>query len=324
MDAKITKERLANFLAYDWLKILLSVGLVVAILCVFFTTVRTRPRDDQNFEVYGYTGLNLGADGYNFGDRALKENVFSYDVLDVTTEVFDAFETYSAAAYTARRAAGQGKILFLSTAPMETSQVDEEGNPIMSTILEEFVKANIITEYVESEELRQIVDFGVFMRECESYLSGVFGDWRTNDVPDEGAVREIFLSRNANDKRFRTAAQKQVGIAEENGRLIALRSAYLAVTAAIDRELFTLETFTSDGGNTYTVGLNVGGNAENPESGLPALHNFMYYNDITEGGESVRTAKGVVVSVFNNGKHMTDLKYDTFLFLNWLMETYSA
>ncbi len=93
MDARITKSRLANLLSYDWLKIIAAILAVVLILIVFFTTIKTRARDEQIFTVYAYSTpdsvsegdadmtLYSGADADAFSDRALANGVFSYDVL---------------------------------------------------------------------------------------------------------------------------------------------------------------------------------------------------------------------------------------------------
>ena len=98
MDAKITKERLGNFLSYDWLKILIAVVAVVFALCVFFTSVQTRPRADQEYELYGYTGLVKGSGASGLESRLLGGGL-SYDILTFTFETFDAFDTYSDTAY---------------------------------------------------------------------------------------------------------------------------------------------------------------------------------------------------------------------------------
>ncbi len=51
MDARISKSRLSNFLSYDWLKILIAVAVAVTAVCVFFSMIKTRARDEQVFSV---------------------------------------------------------------------------------------------------------------------------------------------------------------------------------------------------------------------------------------------------------------------------------
>ncbi len=326
MDAKITKQRLANFLSYDWLKILISVVAVVVALVIFFTTVQTRPRKDQVYELYAYYGLLLGEDGYDIADIAPKEKTFSYDVLSVGAEAFDNTGLYGGAAYSARRAAGQGEVLFLAPVPAESGKTDENGNPVEFTHLDEFMQAAIADAGTENETLRNILEFDVFTLECESYLSSVFGEnWETSDVPDDGRVREIFLQRNGKDKRFRTEAKKEKGIAQERERLIGLRSAYLAVESAIAEGIFAYTTYTSESGKVYTIGLNIGGNEEGSPKGLGGLSNLVYYRVESEEDKTlIRTARDVTLTVFNNGRLATDLRYDVFFLLQWMMNRYGA
>ena len=69
MDARITKSRLANLLSYDWLKIVAAILAAVLVICVFFTTVKTRPGKYHTFTVYGYRELVEGGDANGFLER---------------------------------------------------------------------------------------------------------------------------------------------------------------------------------------------------------------------------------------------------------------
>lgn len=319
MDAKITKERLANFLAYEWLKIVIAVVAVVVALCVFFTTVRTRPRADQVFEIYAYSGLYLGTDGNAFSENAFKEKAFSYDVLEVTTEAFDVSGMYGSAIFTVRRASGQGNMLFLAPIPVKAE--DGDGNTVQTTVLEQFVKENVY-QVGETERLGGIVDFIEYTHGCEEYLAEIFGeDWRSSDVPSDEAVRASFLERNSKDKRFRTAAKVDAGVAQERERLIGLREDFLAVEGAIESGIFGYYRYTSESGNVYTVGLTVGGTEDGALKGLN-LAPFVYYTTTLEDDRTVRTATGITVTIFDNARKMTNLNYDTFTFLRWMLKEY--
>ena len=312
MDAKITKSRLANFLSYDWLKILIAIVMAVAALCVFFTTVGTRPREDQRFELYCYTGLSGSSRAQQFSDTAMEEKIFSYDILAVTFETFDSFDIYGSAAYGARRAAGEGKAMFV---PDALAKYDENGEKVSDTILEGFLAECLLNAGTESEYLNPLFDFPQFMEDATAYLANVLGEnWRDAPVVNDDAVREIFLARNRNDKRYKTAANREKGIADERARFIGLRSDYLVVEEAIESGLFTYTDYTSEMGKTYTVALNIGG--------LARLQNFIYYNATSESGNIVHTAKDINFVIFNNGKHTTDLKYESLSLLAWLIEEY--
>lgn len=49
MDARITKQRLANMLSYDWLKIIGAIALAAVVFCVFFMMIATRATAGQTF-----------------------------------------------------------------------------------------------------------------------------------------------------------------------------------------------------------------------------------------------------------------------------------
>ncbi len=314
MDAKITKSRLGNFLAYDWLKIILFVVIAVFALWVLFTSVATRPRDDQQYEIYGYLGLEQGGDGISLSDRLAEEKCFSYDVLDVTFEVFND-KQYGSAAYTARRAAGQGKAMFV--AGQNYTLKDQDGVEHTENYLNDFVSSCISGEGETGEQLNPLFDLPAFMSECEEYLTGVFGEtWRENNVPDEARVKELFLARNDGDKRFRSATKKEAGIAMERERLLKLREDYLSVSAALEEGTISYKDYLSKGGKTYTVALNVGG--------LARLSNLVYYNRTTEEGKTERTAEDVYLVLFYNGEKSTDLKFEGISFIRWLVENYGA
>ena len=314
MDARITKSRLANFLAYDWLKILVAVAIAVAALCVFFVTIQTHPRDDQEYQLYCYTGLSGGEDSSKFTDSVKDGDIFSYDILTVGFESFDAFEAYSAAAFAARRAAGQGKAMFVSGT--ERTVYDEKGEPHTTSVYEDYL-LECINEYgTEKEYLHPIFELPEFFHDCETYLAGVFGeDWRTGDINEE-VVRSLFLSRNGKDKRFKTATQREEGIALERARLLKLRTDTVKVLDAIDTGVYSYESYTSEIGNTYTVGLNVGR--------LPKLSGLVYFYKTNEDGTTVRSAENVRFVIFNNNEISTDLKYESVSVLAWMLEAYGA
>lgn len=315
MDAKITKERLANYLSYDWLKILISVAAVVCALCVFFTTVQTRPREDQEFELYGYSGLVWGSDSEEF-ESLLANGGLSYDILSVTFETFDSFDTYSSAAYAARRAAGQGKAMFVSGQSYLTN--DDAGNTLEKNYLTDFLESSLLEAGTENEEMRMLISYPKLFGDCRAYLERAFGaDWRENETPIDDAVASIFSARNGGDKRFRTSASIAKGIALERERLIGLRADYLAVEAAVEdpEGPYSYTPYTSPAGNTYEVALNVGG--------LEKLSDFIFCYGKTFDGEEVRTSQDIHLVVFYNQSIAdSDLRFESISLLARLLEEY--
>lgn len=313
MDAKITKSRLANFLSYDWLKIMVCIGVVVAALCVFFTTVATRPRDDQVFELYAYNGLSGGARSTEFAEDILKDGALSYDILSATFESFDAFETYGQAAYTARRAALQGKAVFVNGCDYTEGEGEEA---VTKNRLDDFIRDSLTNLGEPGEYCNPYFEIPAFLADCKAYLESVFGEDLASGVPDEARVREIFFARNGKDKRFRTAAQKEEGVGLERERLIALKGDYLAVTEALESGVFSVYEFVSPAEKTYRVALNVGK--------IKRLTDFVFYTEADENDRLVRRSDNIYFVIYNNGKVSTDLKYHALSVLHWLLEEFNA
>ena len=316
MDAKITKPRLGNFLSYEWIRILVALVAVIGVLCIFFTTISTQPRNDQQYELYCYTGLSMGPDSRRFDDILTDEDVFSYDILVAQMESLDTAGVYGGSAYAARRAAGQGEAMFVSSE--RYTETDGDGNEQERDRLTDFIEESLSDKGEATENIDAFLDFPAYMHGCEQYLAGVFGaDWKQNDVPDDDAVRKIFTARNGGDKRFRSAEKQEEGVALERARLIGLRRDYLEVSALIERGVYSYTEYTSqETGKTYTVALGL--------DGLTRLNNLVYYSTTDENGATVRASEGIHLVLFRNGRPSSDLVYESISLLRWLYEEYGA
>lgn len=300
-------------LSYDWLKILGTIAVAVVAFLVLFTMIATRVTQAQTFEIYAYYGVSAGADYNSLQTELSAKGVFSYDVLKISSETFSKSDSYSSAVFTARRSAGQGTVMFVSS----YAAADEEGNRGVSE-LDNLVASGVVGA---GDSLRQglLRDPQAFMGDCESYLKGFFGDnLEGNAEPDMEKVRQCFLDRNGSDKRFRSAAKKEAGVLSEKERIVALREDYLTVRAAFDEGVFSYTsceyTYGEDKTATFTVGVNLGG--------LKTVNNLFYYT--AEDKTQLKDELNLVI--FNNGekKGMSDLKYETVSFLRYLLEKYNV
>ena len=304
MDARITKQRLSNLLAYDWLKIVIAIAVSVAALSIFFTMVRTRPTRAQTYTVYSYTGLYRGRD-FSTLDDSLRSGVFSYDILTTVSESFEG-NAYGGVVLAARRAAGEGTVLFVSDFDAD----GEEGEKVSDLHA-------LVTEYLFEadngrETLGLIVDAREYIAEGAEYLTRFFGEnWREGTL-DEAAARECFASRNRKDKRFRYNTEKyEAGVKSEYARLEQLREDYIFVLNAFENNTFGYTEHTTEAGNTYAVGIRLGA--------LKNISNLFYYTD----GSGAQTALELNLTVLDNGDALGDLKYETYTFLRYLAEKYA-
>ena len=128
MDARITRQRLGNLISYDWLKMLGTILAFVLVLVLLFTMTATRPRQDQEYGIYAYTDVQAGENFSDLGDALMEKKVFSYDVLTATAESF-AGNSYADSVFQARRAAGQGTVMFMTDNP--TYETDENGEYVL-------------------------------------------------------------------------------------------------------------------------------------------------------------------------------------------------
>ena len=304
MDARITKQRLANMLSYDWLKILGAIALAAVAFCVFFMMIGTRPTDGQTFHVYAYNGLTTGGDFSNLDDDLKNKNVFSYEILDIGSESFQSDKVYGNSVFTARRSAGEGRVMFVNDA----RTTDEKTGKVSSALL-----SFIDDEGTAKENFSIFLNPQVFLNDCEGYLKKFFGEDLSGELNEEKA-REAFLERNGKDKRFRTKAKKEAGVNEEIKRLGKLKKDFLVVKEAVEGGTLSYQTYTGFEEKTHILGFSM--------KSL-SLTKLVYYTAKEEDKE-VATNGDVVLCLFNNGTREGDLKYETVNFLAYLLEKYGA
>ncbi|MDE7159080.1 MAG: hypothetical protein K2N74_05840 [Clostridiales bacterium] len=287
MDAKITKQRLGNLLAYDWLKILAVIAAAIALLTLFFTMVRTRPSEEQTFTVYAYC-VGKGSQT----NHEPNKNLFSYEILTTGEETFESNTTYL---FQVRRSAGQGTVLFIADIEVK----DENGNVTAQSDLA------VLTEGMSGG---LAIDTKEYLSDCETYLKKFFGEELKEENLNAELVKETFLARNKKDKRFRTEAKKQAGIAQETERLKKLRTDFLEVRAAVESGLLTHREYEKDG-KTYAVAF-----------GLGALNkiNRLYYCGRPEDRQDA-----LHLVILNNHNPDSDLRFESVSYLSYLVREYA-
>lgn len=302
MDARITKQRLANMLAYDWLKIIGTIALATVFFCVFFMMIATRPTAGQSFYIYAYDGLSAGGDFNRLEDDLKNRSVFAYDILDIGSTSFTSDDLYGTSAFTARRASGEGRVMFISDA-RKTDDKGKESSDLLNFL------DNAGTEY---ESFGLFIDPEKFMEECEAYLKNFFGK-DVSGEPNAESVRAAFLERNGKDKRYRTSAKKEAGVKKETERLTKLKKDFLTVKGAIESGAFGYVTYTGHLEKVHTVAFSMKSLNVQP---------LVFYT-VKEEGNEVKKNDDIALCIFNNGTREGDLKYETVNFLAYLLERYN-
>ena len=330
MDAKITKQRLANLLSYDWLKMLVTVAVVVFLVMLLFLTTATRVTNWQTFTVYAYTDLSAGQHFSSLADDLKDDDVFSYDILETQAEIFSEDSTYDLLSL--RRTTGAGTVMFISDVwTYETDEdgnyVDEEGNIVGSA--EEAAVAENSALYgltmsaaatSPDDSTGVVYDTRAYFQMCEDYLVSFFGEDLTdeNAAPDEAKVRASFLERNEGDKRYKTEAAREAGIADERSRLLDLKEDYLLVRGLFESGVYTHTVYEGERENGETYEMSLGVNVGN----LGRVTDLVYYRDAE--GTAVAEQLNLVFFFNNFGEENNGLLFEAVSFLRYLYEEYGA
>ena len=312
MDARITKQRLANMLSYDWLKIIAAIAVAVLFICVFFTTVSTRPGTHQVFTVFGYRELLAGEAAEGFTEDLKKNGVFSYDILETGQETFGTGQ-YADAAFTARRSVVQGTVMFTTT-----NRTDKD-DP----------SATVINELLGGENCPMALDLDVYMDDCKNYLIRFFGeDWETGTL-DKAEAEACFTARNSKDRRYRSEAKRAEGVLQEYDRLEQLRRDYIYVKALIDDGTLPYVDVADDKEVVHHKAFALGK--------LAGLRSYYYYTVTTTDEESkqettITSSENVCLFFFRNdedegrsAKYVeNDLRYEPLSYVRALVERFGA
>ena len=299
MDARITKQRLANMLSYDWLKIVGIIALAAVFFSLFFTMIGTRPTDGQKFYVYSYNGLSTGGDFTQLQDRLKADGVFTYEILDTGSESFSTSKLYGDSVFTARRAAGEGRVMFVNDVRTK-NEAGKESSPLLNFIDYEGTPKESFAIFLDPKE---------FLNDCKTYLAQFFGEELTGEINQE-KVRETFLERNGKDARFRSSAKREEGVRLEEARLNKLKTDYLFVSSEMGKSL-SYVTYTSEV-KEHTIGFSMTHLNITP---------LVYYT-VEQDGEKVQEKTDIALCIFNNASREGELKYETVNFLAFLLREY--
>ncbi len=223
---ELTKRRLSNILAYDWLKI---AGLVLASIFlwyIIFQTAGTPASTGQTFGVFYYTSMNKTND---FLDHTIEnEECLSDEILNYYSVMVDS--NYSEYFLQTRSVTQDGDIMIVDNVPVASSVYPEQPQYAYSNF------KSLVDTY-------SFFGYDELVASAKSYLAQCLNDGITadmaflyyqpesvgfdknayfNGVFDTVKIYNLFNERTKGDRRFKNDAQKQEGREKEIKRIKTL------------------------------------------------------------------------------------------------------
>lgn len=333
MDAKITKKRLSHMLSYDWLKIVAVAVAVIIVWTLIFTMTSTRITAAQQFSVVNYFGNVSSTYDPKMDDRAqaaLKENVFSYEVIE--TSLVDV-PSYQEQAYTileARVATQEGDVIYVPDIQKADSEyeitVDGKTEKRYDSYLQDLVRRYGYSLY----NLDPNAENGYF-KSMEKFLNRYYeGGYEAGERNDE-LIKTDFLARvkKNKDKRFKTDAQIAQGIQDEIKRIQKYRDGLVEFYGYVQEGLvsFTHTTvYDQETGEPYTrldgiFSINLCPNKDT----MGGLKTVACYNETVKNAEGedvpVPTALNMNVAFFYFKETEASFEYENLLYVNYIIRS---
>ncbi len=302
MDNRITKKRLSNFLAYEWILIL-----VIAVLAIFgwelvYSFAEVNVTYAQTFKYFYDTNMNISNDQafQNLFRFETEESVFSFDILKFSAEKLDD----SANMLGMRLGVHDGDALITSTSVAENApdgtiskaQYNIDNNPV-------YKMDDLLTD-------------------AEDYLKGFLPDGSNESALIFNNLDEQKIK--ANFKRLSKDNRKRAGLISEQDEVNRIKMLCKDVTdfkylLENHPEIFYVAKVPvrdgeQDTGATAKYGLL----PEKLTGGVKSSSSFFRANDSASA-----TAKDTVVLIFDMSKHQPHLQYETIAFLNTIVKNCS-
>ena len=340
MDVKITKGRFANLIAYDLVKIIISIIAAIMVWVLLFTMCATRATVGEQFGLIVFDGVYYKD---NYAEDVIlklkKEKSLSYDVLTANVSKVTAAGNYSALYMLTLKASTKEGDVFVFNG--KTEQVkDEKGNLKTDESGAPVLKLNDNAQSIVNSSY--LVSFTEYLDAAKQYLD----KFVTDGTVDENVVKNYFLDyriKSAGNyrKTFRTQEQKDKGVKLEIERINTLLDNYTLVSGAIENakaagvDILWYADFCP--GETYEkknvpYGIDLYKlNAASATSGGEKLSDYWYYweavenKNESESGSSdlVKKSDGLTMAVFNYGADQFDLQFESLAVIADAIKTFS-
>ncbi len=359
MDNKITKTRLSNFLAYEWIFMLVMIIVAVIVMELIFAMASVRLTVGQTFSIYYDENIiSTNHDGFK---KLLNENdTFSFDVLDVGQESLMSEQNV----LYLRLSTQEGDIIITDNADQK---VDEETS---------------VTRAKSLIDTYDMYDMDELYRDACIYLHGFLKDeynskYKTpeaSDYPkcpeyselDEEKIEKGFHTRLGKDNRFRKKDKKAEGIKLEKQRIEKLCG-----EVALFKKLLDLDTelYNSTNGEQsyfmyytkceqsrnivevkekpaeeekykkaleenkkkyngretarYALKADMIRKSKDSQATKRSVDEFFRFGSYEEGADVTETAKNVVIEVFNFRTFQPELQFECISFMNTIVTSCS-
>jgi len=314
MDAKITKQRLSNLIAYDWVKILVVTVASIFALITLMSMVATKPQNQQNMYLIFYDDILKGTDNSSVEESYLSssdsEGIFSYEIMETSSLYMSSDSNYAGMALNMRIAAGQYSIAVVSSNEDPDSEEREDGKK--STYLE-----NCVSSYTNLIE-----PVNEYLSAAEEFLSSYYGGDVENGSLDEKYLEEVFRSRNKKDKRYRTEEEISVGLQDEKARIEKTRKSFLSVRQALSegaiyiKETTTYNEYGEETGKGY-YSICVG------TERMASMNKYIYVSSTDENGTEVRSVSSLnIVFFYTLSDEENYMRFEKLNYLGYLLDTY--
>ena len=336
MDNKITKKRLSDFLAYEWI-IMIIVAVVAMVAWEFAYTIGSvKLTVGQEFKYY-YDQNVYGAGERKLYNLMIDKKVFSYDVLSYTSEGLSSdFNVLST-----RLSVQEGDVIVT-----DSKEAEEES-------LDKVVRAKLIVDNLYGYSYQKM------LKDAKTYLRDNFlldslkttTDYTENSDADldlassyanldGNKIEAHFKKRMKKDNRFRTQKQIEDGVELEKQRIeklcfevaqfekLLLAEAnhpdlffrYTKYKQALalstdDKEKEKYEEFVKNQ-QEQIYGLNVSALKDyNPSVGETKTNPTEYFSLIGSDGK----ADHLVIMAFDFWKYQYDLEFESISFINTIV-----
>ena len=210
MNNKISKRRLSDFLAYEWIKIVLVCVVAIIVWELLYSIGSVKLTVGQKFKYY----FDVNVYGENQAVNELYDNgkVLSYDVLDFSGEQL------SSGTFTlpTRLYVQEGDILITDCRERAASEDGAKPQVRAKTTLDNYYGYSYEKLLLDAQNYL----YNNFMVDQLDFEQA-FSKYDQNNFDDE-KIESVFRQRMKKDNRFRKEADIQDGIVSEKERICAL------------------------------------------------------------------------------------------------------